>query len=289
MKGRIQELGQKRLQYLFHLYETVEGQQQIMVNMWDLGKELGFSKDETRRTVDYLKGEYLLKQVTLERISLTHSGIVRVENSYTELESLMKASVQAENELAVKESRKQAEKPISAEDGMDEQNALRESEIASLRRQLTNKKEHQLLIQERKSEYPLTTDIPLNLISEEQKAKEDIEELKRRIEELEQLPGNKLVEPDKQDEFSPEEKDLLVATARTGEFYLLSVQEIPGDWIRAGGKDFVKEDDPALAAKYLEAFHNLRQRGLVSYNDGSFMLTGSGFEQARKFAEDRRA
>lgn len=90
MKSKIQEIRHKRLQYLFHLYETAEGQQHVIVNMWDLGKELGFSKDETHRIVEYLSGEYLLKHVTIDGgISITHSGVVRVENSYAELEGLM--------------------------------------------------------------------------------------------------------------------------------------------------------------------------------------------------------
>ena len=56
------------------------------------------------------------------------------------------------------------------------------SELASLRRQLAEARENLRLIQERKSEYVLGTDIPLQLVKEERQLLERIEELEQRVE-----------------------------------------------------------------------------------------------------------
>ncbi|GAH73820.1 unnamed protein product, partial [marine sediment metagenome] len=67
--------------------------------------------------------------------------------------------------------------------------------------------------------------------------------------------------------------------------------QIPGTWVRAGGKDFLDTEtsDPAFAAKYLEAFEKLKERGCIVHESGYlFMLTGSGFEKARELAAKRR-
>jgi len=57
-----------------------------------------------------------------------------------------------------------------------------ESELASLRRQLAEARENLRLIQERKSEYVMGTDIPLQLVKQEQELLERIEELEQRVE-----------------------------------------------------------------------------------------------------------
>jgi diadenosine tetraphosphatase ApaH/serine/threonine PP2A family protein phosphatase len=56
-----------------------------------------------------------------------------------------------------------------------------ESELASLRRQLAEARENLRLIQERKSEYVLGTDIPLQLVKQEQELLKRIEELEQRV------------------------------------------------------------------------------------------------------------
>ncbi|MGB7061086.1 MAG: hypothetical protein WBF13_01880 [Candidatus Zixiibacteriota bacterium] len=84
-----------------------------------------------------------------------------------------------------------------------------------------------------------------------------------------------------------EEKELLKAAAKQGGFQLWSVDQIPGIWLRADGKDFCDEADPACAAGYLEAFQLLCKKGLVRHEAGDlFRLTGSGFEKARGLAVD---
>jgi hypothetical protein len=56
--------------------------------MWDLGDELDFSRDETRGVVNYLLGRSLLERRGFGGpISITHAGVVEVENSYQEPET----------------------------------------------------------------------------------------------------------------------------------------------------------------------------------------------------------
>jgi hypothetical protein len=57
--------------------------------------------------------------------------------------------------------------------------------LASLRRQLAEAEENLRLIQERKAEHPLSTDVPLHLIKEERSLKETVDHFKERIQKLE--------------------------------------------------------------------------------------------------------
>ena len=59
-------------------------------------------------------------------------------------------------------------------------------DLPSLQRQLGNKQETLLLIQERKSEYALSTDVPLDLIREERDVQEEIAALEAKIKVQEQ-------------------------------------------------------------------------------------------------------
>ncbi len=96
--------------------------------------------------------------------------------------------------------------------------------------------------------------------------------------------GSKLLESYKK-RLSDAEKELLIAAAQKGTFLILDVNEIPGPWVRVGTKDFLDTGDPAFAARYLEAFRNLCERGYIVHEGGhQFMLTGTGFEKARKLA-----
>ena len=79
---------------------------------------------------------------------------------------------------------------------------------------------------------------------------------------------------------SSEEKDVLIAAAKTGRILLMRI-DIHGEWVRAGETDFIQTADPAFAAKYLEAFYRLINRGLVMAEDGAFRLSGTGFAVAR--------
>jgi hypothetical protein len=60
-------------------------------------------------------------------------------------------------------------------------------EITSIRNQLTTAREHLRLIEERKAEYVLSVDIPLQLIKEEEKLRQRIDTLNQQIK---RLPGS---------------------------------------------------------------------------------------------------
>jgi hypothetical protein len=97
--------------------------------------------------------------------------------------------------------------------------------------------------------------------------------------------GNKLVQVLRTRRLSGEAKDLFRIAARRGEFHLMSVEEIPGSWIRASGRIFLKEDDPAYAVRYIDALKDLCERGYVQYQGGTFILTGSGFSKVKKLVD----
>lgn len=83
------------------------------------------------------------------------------------------------------------------------------------------------------------------------------------------------------EQFTPEEIDLLVNVADSGEIILLSAEQL-GKWVRAGTDDFVDEADPAYAMKYIEALESLIRRKLARYDEGNlFTLTSEGFKVAR--------
>jgi hypothetical protein len=99
--------------------------------------------------------------------------------------------------------------------------------------------------------------------------------------------GNRVLEEYKKRKLSEAEKELFVAAAENGEFFIFSADGVP-DWIAVGGKTFPKDPagDPAIAAKYDDAFTNLCKRGYIKYDDGKlFRLTYPGFEKARQLAK----
>ena len=78
----IDQLRKKRFQFLHRLYEKTEGNEREMVNMWELGNELGFDKAETNRISQYLVGEYLMEYAAQGGIiAITHQGIIEVEDA----------------------------------------------------------------------------------------------------------------------------------------------------------------------------------------------------------------
>jgi hypothetical protein len=81
---------------------------------------------------------------------------------------------------------------------------------------------------------------------------------------------------------SSEEVELLrSASLLRGEIIVLSAEQL-GRWVRAGSRDFLDQDDPAVAVMYVEALESLCGRGLAKYDEGNlFMLTAEGFKIAR--------
>ena len=100
--------------------------------------------------------------------------------------------------------------------------------------------------------------------------------------------GNKVLEEYKKKKLSEAEKELLIAAAQLGEFLLMHTNEL-GNWVRVGRIDFVddKAGDPAIAAKYVDAFESLCKRSYIRHEVGDlFMLTGIGFKNARPLARE---
>lgn len=83
----IKELRVHRLRYMHKLYEATEGNERINVNMWELGEELGFPRELTERVFQYLRGEGLLKEIARGSITITHDGVVEVEQALGEPET----------------------------------------------------------------------------------------------------------------------------------------------------------------------------------------------------------
>jgi hypothetical protein len=80
---------------------------------------------------------------------------------------------------------------------------------------------------------------------------------------------------------SPEAVELLrAANLDGGNIAVLSAEQL-GRWVRAG-RDYIDQDDPALAATYLEALEELCEQRLAKYDEGIlYVLTGTGFKVAR--------
>jgi len=98
--------------------------------------------------------------------------------------------------------------------------------------------------------------------------------------------GNKALEAYKKKKLSEAEKELLIAAAKDGEFYIIHVDGHP-DWIRVVRKNFPDDitGDPAIAEKYHDAFESLCKRAYIRHDDGIlFRLTYTGFEEARSLA-----
>jgi hypothetical protein len=59
--------------------------------MWDIGTELGLSRDETDNVVDYLVGEGLATHRAIGgAIAMTHGGVLEVERALTKPEAATK-------------------------------------------------------------------------------------------------------------------------------------------------------------------------------------------------------
>lgn len=70
----------KRFLFLEKLYEITEGSENFIVNMWELGKEIGLTRKETSLIEEYLEGEQLLEARAMGGgISITHWGVIQVE------------------------------------------------------------------------------------------------------------------------------------------------------------------------------------------------------------------
>lgn len=80
----IEDKKKERFLFLQKMYETTDGNSGYIVDMWEVGSELGFDREKIRNLVGYLRDEGLLESKTLGGgISITHAGIIEIEYSLT--------------------------------------------------------------------------------------------------------------------------------------------------------------------------------------------------------------
>jgi len=73
-----------RFHFLKAVYEAVGGSTSMWVDMWELGEELGFSREVVNKIFEYLKAEGLLVHADFggsNRIVITHQGILEIEEA----------------------------------------------------------------------------------------------------------------------------------------------------------------------------------------------------------------
>lgn len=84
----IDDKKKERFLFLQKMYDTTDGNSGYIVDMWEVGSELGFDREKTRNLVEYLRDESLLESKTLGGgISITHDGIIEIEYSLTNPDS----------------------------------------------------------------------------------------------------------------------------------------------------------------------------------------------------------
>ena len=84
MDTTIDEKRKQRFRFLNLVYEKTDGNRLHSVNMYELGKELGWADETTRLVVQYLVGERLVEHFTMGgNIVITHFGVVEIERALT--------------------------------------------------------------------------------------------------------------------------------------------------------------------------------------------------------------
>lgn len=74
-----------RYKLLHRLYQLSDGDENDIEPAFDIGKEHGWTKEETYKIVQYLDGEGLLKEWTLNAgIGITHEGVVQIEKALSD-------------------------------------------------------------------------------------------------------------------------------------------------------------------------------------------------------------
>jgi len=77
----IQQLRERRFNLLHKLWEVTGGDEYRGVDMWELGNDLGFTREDVENVVQYLQGEGLLQHLALGVIGITHRGVVEIEDA----------------------------------------------------------------------------------------------------------------------------------------------------------------------------------------------------------------
>ncbi len=77
----IRQIKNDREFFLRKVYEKTEGNESTSVDMWEIGRSLGFDRQYVERIYEYLKNEDLIETFALGgAIVITHRGIKVVEN-----------------------------------------------------------------------------------------------------------------------------------------------------------------------------------------------------------------
>jgi len=79
----LEERKKNRWLMLRKFYEIAQGHaDRHIINLWEVGEELGWDRNISEATYDYLQGEGLLKAMTLGGgATITHEGVKEVENA----------------------------------------------------------------------------------------------------------------------------------------------------------------------------------------------------------------
>lgn len=81
----LKKLKKERFDFLNKVYESVKGSTSYMVNMWDVGNELNFSREQTHSIFNYLNDEGLVEPMALGGgMAITHYGIKEIEEAFSE-------------------------------------------------------------------------------------------------------------------------------------------------------------------------------------------------------------
>lgn len=82
MVDAIDEKRKQRFAFLKLVYEKSGGSERNWVNLWDVGKELGWDRETTDLTTQYLVGEGLIKFWALGgNLGITHWGVKQIEDA----------------------------------------------------------------------------------------------------------------------------------------------------------------------------------------------------------------
>ncbi len=78
----VDEMKKKRFRFLQKVYDITEGSETAIVDMWQIGEELGFDRQVTEKIVTYLEGESLIESRALGgAIGLSHYGVTEIEDA----------------------------------------------------------------------------------------------------------------------------------------------------------------------------------------------------------------
>lgn len=84
----LDEKRSRRLLFMRRLYDVTNGSKLGRADMWELGEEFGWSRDDVQNVVEYLEGEGLLEYAAMGGvIAITHFGVVEVEQSLSDPEA----------------------------------------------------------------------------------------------------------------------------------------------------------------------------------------------------------